>query len=66
MRYEEASLFTKSGLSTTVVQALGGWETTAMGEHYSESLTFDDDLQVYMAKDHDRDSAQQSNWDSTA
>ena len=37
----------KSGLSTRVVQALGGWETIAMVEHYSKSLTFDDALQLY-------------------
>jgi integrase/recombinase XerC/integrase/recombinase XerD len=37
----------KSGLSTRVVQALGGWETIAMVERYSKSLTFDDALQLY-------------------
>jgi len=37
----------KSGLSTRVVQALGGWETIAMVERYSQSLTFDDALQLY-------------------
>jgi len=37
----------KSGLSTRVVQALGGWETIAMVEHYSKSLTFDDALELY-------------------
>ncbi len=30
----------KSGLSTRIVQALGGWETIAMVEHYSKSLAF--------------------------
>jgi site-specific recombinase XerD len=37
----------KSGLSTRVVQALGGWEQISMVEHYSKSLTFDDALQLY-------------------
>jgi len=37
----------KSGLSTRVVQALGGWETITMVERYSKSLTFDDALQLY-------------------
>jgi site-specific recombinase XerD len=37
----------KSGLSTRVVQALGGWETIAMVERYSKSLTFDNALQLY-------------------
>lgn len=37
----------KSGLSTRVVQALGGWETISMVERYSKSLTFDDALQLY-------------------
>jgi hypothetical protein len=37
----------KSGLSTRVVQALGDWETIAMVERYSKSLTFDDALQLY-------------------
>ena len=37
----------KSGLSTRVVQALGGWETIAMVERYSKSLTFVDALQLY-------------------
>jgi integrase/recombinase XerC len=37
----------KSGLSTRVVQALGGWETIAMVERYSKSLTFDDALHLY-------------------
>jgi integrase/recombinase XerD len=37
----------KAGLSTRVVQALGGWETISMVERYSKSLTFDDALSVY-------------------
>jgi len=37
----------KSGLSTRVVQALGGWEQISMVEHYSKSLTFDDALQLH-------------------
>ncbi|MFH1381540.1 MAG: tyrosine-type recombinase/integrase [Chloroflexota bacterium] len=37
----------KSGLSTRVVQALGGWETIAMVENYSKSLSFEEALQVY-------------------
>jgi integrase/recombinase XerC/integrase/recombinase XerD len=37
----------KSGLSTRVVQALGGRETIAMVGHYSKSLAFDDALQLY-------------------
>jgi integrase/recombinase XerC/integrase/recombinase XerD len=37
----------KSGLSTRVVQALGGWESIAMVERYSKSLTFNDALQLY-------------------
>ena len=37
----------KSGLSTRVVQALGGWENLAMVEKYSKSLDFDDALEVY-------------------
>jgi integrase/recombinase XerC len=37
----------KSGLSTRVVQALGGWETISMVEKYSKSLTFDDALSIY-------------------
>jgi site-specific recombinase XerD len=38
---------TKSGLSTRVVQSLGGWESIAMVERYTKSLTFDDALQLY-------------------
>jgi len=37
----------KSGLSTRVVQALGGWEQLTMVERYSASLTFDDALSIY-------------------
>jgi len=37
----------KSGLSTRVVQALGGWERITMVEHYSKSLSFDDALELY-------------------
>ena len=37
----------KSGLSTRIVQALGGWESIVMVERYSKSLNFDDALQLY-------------------
>ncbi len=37
----------KSGLSTRVVQALGGWENLTMVEKYSKSLNFDDALELY-------------------
>ena len=37
----------KSGLSTRVVQALGGWERINMVEHYSKSLSFDEALNLY-------------------
>jgi hypothetical protein len=37
----------KIGLSTRIVQALGGWEQITMVERYSKSLTFDDALGVY-------------------
>ena len=37
----------KSGLSTRVVQSLGGWDTIAMVEHYSKSLSFDDVLEQF-------------------
>ncbi|MGB6873662.1 MAG: tyrosine-type recombinase/integrase [Dehalococcoidia bacterium] len=37
----------KSGLSTRVVQSLGGWETIAMVERYTKSLTFNNALQLY-------------------
>ena len=39
----------KSGLSTRVVQSLGGWESIAMVERYTKSLEFHDALQVYRA-----------------
>jgi len=39
----------KSGLSTRVVHALGGWESIAMVERYTMSLDFHDALQVYHA-----------------
>ena len=39
----------KSGLSTRVVQSLGGWESIAMVERYTKSLSFHDALQVYRA-----------------
>jgi site-specific recombinase XerD len=42
----------KSGLSTRVVQALGGWETIAMVERYSKALTFDDALRLYNQVNH--------------
>jgi site-specific recombinase XerD len=37
----------KCGLSTRVVQALGGWENITMVEHYSKSLSFDEALNLY-------------------
>ncbi|MFC1894051.1 tyrosine-type recombinase/integrase [Chloroflexota bacterium] len=37
----------KSGLSTRIVQALGGWERITMVEHYSKSLGFDEALNLY-------------------
>jgi site-specific recombinase XerD len=37
----------KLGLSTRVVQALGGWEQISVVEKYSKSLSFDDALQLY-------------------
>lgn len=37
----------KQGLSTRVVQALGGWDTIAMVERYSANLWFDDALELY-------------------
>jgi site-specific recombinase XerD len=37
----------KCGLSTRVVQALGGWENIAMVEKYSKSLNFDEALSLY-------------------
>jgi integrase/recombinase XerC/integrase/recombinase XerD len=39
----------KSGLSTRIVQSLGGWESIIMVERYSRSLSFDDALQVYQS-----------------
>jgi len=39
----------KSGLSTRIVQALGGWESIIMVERYSRSLCFEDALQVYQS-----------------
>ena len=37
----------KQGLSTRVVQSLGGWENITMVERYSEQLTQDDALEQY-------------------
>ena len=37
----------KQGLSTRVVQALGGWETITMVERYSAKLQFGDALSLY-------------------
>jgi len=37
----------KRGLSTRVVQALGGWESIAMVERYSRSLDFDSAFKLY-------------------
>ncbi len=37
----------KRGLSTRVVQSLGGWESIAMVEKYSEQLSQDDALELY-------------------
>ncbi|MFC2024505.1 tyrosine-type recombinase/integrase [Chloroflexota bacterium] len=37
----------KCGLSTRVVQTLGGWENIAMVEKYSKSLNFDEALNLY-------------------
>jgi len=37
----------KSGLSTRIVQALGGWESIIMVERYSRSLSFEDALKVH-------------------
>jgi integrase/recombinase XerC/integrase/recombinase XerD len=51
----------KSGLSTRVVQSLGGWETIAMVERYTKSLNFHDALQVYRSvSNHDYQSGSQS------
>ncbi len=40
----------KSGLSTRVVQSLGGWESISMVERYSKSLSFDESLRLYRLK----------------
>jgi len=37
----------KSGLSTRVVQALGGWEQISMVERYTKSLSFDDAVKLW-------------------
>jgi len=37
----------KDGLSTRIVQALGGWDTISMVENYSKSLGFDEALELY-------------------
>ena len=37
----------KAGLSTRVVQALGGWDTLSMVSHYSRSLDFENALALY-------------------
>ncbi len=37
----------KSGLSTKVIQSLGGWLEPDMVSHYAASLTFDDALELY-------------------
>ncbi|MDD4876551.1 MAG: tyrosine-type recombinase/integrase [Dehalococcoidales bacterium] len=37
----------KSGLSTRVVQSLGGWEQISMVERYTKSLSFDDALKLW-------------------
>jgi len=37
----------KNGLSTRIVQALGGWDTISMVENYSKSLGFDEALSLY-------------------
>jgi site-specific recombinase XerD len=37
----------RSGLSTRIVQSLGGWESIVMVERYSRSLSFEDALDVY-------------------
>ena len=43
----------KSGLSTRVVQSLGGWESISMVERYSKSLSFDESLKLYREKNGD-------------
>jgi site-specific recombinase XerD len=40
----------KSGLSTRIVQSLGGWESISMVERYSKSLSFDESLLLYKQK----------------
>ena len=37
----------KTGLSTRIVQSLGGWQSINMVERYSRSLSFEDALEVY-------------------
>jgi len=37
----------KSGLSTRIVQVLGGWETINMVERYSRSLSFEEAFRLY-------------------
>ena len=37
----------KSGLSTRIVQVLGGWESLAMVERYSRSLSFEEAFRLY-------------------
>ena len=37
----------KCGLSTRVVQALGGWDQISMVERYTKSLSFDDALKLW-------------------
>jgi len=37
----------KTGLSTRIVQSLGGWQSISMVERYSRSLSFEDALEVY-------------------
>jgi site-specific recombinase XerD len=37
----------KSGLSTRVAQALGGWENITIVERYSRSFDFDNALELY-------------------
>jgi len=37
----------KSGLSTRIVQSLGGWENITMVERYTKSLSFDEALSLY-------------------
>ena len=37
----------KNGLSTRIVQTLGGWASLSMVERYTASLTFEDALKAY-------------------